>query len=407
MKLNKYFMLGLAGLAFAACSNEEGVPEVRKQDKAIIRLSLGKAGTRGLGESVANKYNNIKDLVINFYNAEGNYVDIPDTYTDENGDTYSNLDAITKAVTDLQGKHEATLEIKGVPKYATQVYIVANQPAISETGNEKGIDMSSISKAKASHIFLSSQKDCLNSTLTSMDTGEIGEDDNVVNAELTPVACRFELKDFTAKKKPADWAGAEIKSFEVKGIYINRFYPWGILSGQEIEDHYVIARGNDKNNYDIDKYKNIEYSYNNKTKTYDFGYMCDGNDISATFTYADTDLGDNTYIYTAKTPQTDQNGNYWGYQLLPGDVPHLVIKLGVVYDDGVGKENEKYLVVEKYKNGNTGLAEVTRGHVYQIDNLVFDASNLVDIPYEGTKTVSANIKVLAWVAVPITPDFSK
>ena len=26
MKLNKYFMLGLAGLAFAACSNEDGLP---------------------------------------------------------------------------------------------------------------------------------------------------------------------------------------------------------------------------------------------------------------------------------------------------------------------------------------------------------------------------------------------
>lgn len=406
MKLNKYFMLGLAGLAFAACSNEEGVPEVRKQDKAIIRLSLGKAETRGLGESVATKYNKINDLVINFYNAQGDYVDIPDTYTDQTG-TYDNVAAIKTAVDALKGgAHEAKLEIRGVPNYATQVYIVANQPAISETGNEKGIDMSSISKAKASHIFLSSQKDCLNSTLTSMETGVIKEngDNNVVNAELTPVACRFELRDFTAKRKPADWAGAEIKSFEVKGIYINRFYPWGLLSGKPTEDHDVIARENKPENYTKEKYQAIEYTYKNTTKEYDFGYMCDGNDISTDFTYADKDLGDATYIYAAKTTQTN---SWWGYQLLPGDVPHLVIELGVVYDDGDGTEKRKYLVVQKYKDGGAGLAEVTRGHVYQIDNLIFDASNLVDIPYEGTKTVSANIKVLAWVAVPITPDFSK
>ncbi|WP_294618131.1 hypothetical protein [uncultured Bacteroides sp.] len=399
MKLNKYFMLGLAGLAFAACSNEEGVPEVRKQDKAIIRLSLGKAETRGLGESVATKYNKINDLVINFYNAQGNYVDIPDTYTDENG-TYDNVDAIKTAVTDLQKKNEATLEIKGVPNYATQVYIVANQPA--QTGNEEGIDMSSIGKAKASHILLSSQKDCLNSTLTSMDTGEIEEGD-VINATLTPVTCRFELKDFTAKQKPADWAGAEIKSFEVKGIYINRFYPWGILSGQEIEDHYVIARGNDRDNYSADKYKAIEYTYNNTTKEYDFSYMCDDG-ISTSFTYVTTGLVDETYICTAKPTETNK---WWGYQLLPGNAPHLVIKLDVIYDDGVGKKEEKYLVVQKYKDGETNLDKTARGNVYQIDNLIFDASNLVDVPYEGTKTVSAQIRVLAWRSVPITPDFSK
>lgn len=404
MKFNKYLMLGLAGLAFAACSNEEGAPEAGKQDKAIIRLSLGKAETRAPGESVANKYNKINDLTINFYNAQGDYVDIPDTYTDENGTEHDNAKAKEDAVKVLQGgANETNLEIWGVPNYATQVYIVANQPA--QVGNEQGIDMSSIGKAKASHILLNSQKDCLNGTLTSMETGKIS-DAGVVNAQLTPVACRFELKDFTAKQKPADWAGAEIKSFKVKGIYVNRFYPWGLLSGKPTEGHDVIARESYPANYSKDAYKSIEYTYNGTTTARDFSHMCDGDDISGSFTYKTTDLAAGN-VCEATTNPTDGVANRWGYQVLPGDVPHLVVELAVIFDDGDGTEKQKYLVVEKYKAGSVSLTEVARGNVYQIDNLAFDASNLVDRPYEGTKTVSANINVLAWVPVPVTPDFSK
>lgn len=411
MKLNKYFMLGLAGLAFAACSNDENLPENGKEaNKTIIRLAFGKAETRGLGETVVKKYNKINDLIINFYNAQGNYVDVPETYTDEEGVTYDNKKAIEDAVAELKKPdvHEVTnLVIYGVPKSATEVYIVANQP--EATGNEKGIDISSINNAQKSHILLSSQKDCLNSTLTSQRTGGIDKDNNTVNATLTPVASRFELKDLVANPKPADWTGAEIESFTVKGIYINRFYPWGLLSGGDVANHDQIARGDVKENYTKEAYGKIKYNYNGTgEKEYDFSYMCDGNDISATYTYAAATEGETSFIYKATlNAAEDGTANWYGYQILPGVAPHLVIELAVMYDDGNTEAQKKYLVVEKYKNGDASLGNTERGYVYQISTLAFDASNLVDVPYEGTKTVTANISVAAWEAVTITPDFSK
>lgn len=407
MKFNKYFMLGLAGLAFAACSNDENPSDNGKEaNKTIIRLAFGKAETKGLGETVVKKYNNINDLIINFYNAQGNYVDVPDTYTDEvSGKTYDNKQSIANAVATLKGgAHEATLEIGGVPSSATEVYIVANQP--EATDNEKGIDISSINNAQKSHILLSSQKDCLNSTLTSQRTGVITN--GQVNATLTPVASRFELKDLVANPKPADWTGAEIKSFTVKGIYINRFYPWGLLGGGDVANHDQIARGDDKANYTKEKYGAILYNYNGTgEKAYDFSYMCDGNDISATYTYAAA-TGDEAFIQKATLNATEGGvENWYGYQILPGEAPHLVIELAVMYDDGNAAAQQKYLVVEKYKSGDAGLEKTERGYVYQISTLEFDASNLVDVPYQGTKTVTADISVAAWEAVPITPDYSK
>lgn len=406
MKFNKYFMLGLAGLAFAACSNDENLPENGKEaNKTIIRLAFGKAETKGLGETAVKKYNKIDDLIINFYNAQGNYVDVPETYTDQtNNKTYDNKKAIADAVAALKGgAHETTLEIGGVPNSATEVYIVANQRAVS--GNEKGIDISSINNAQKSHILLSSQKDCLSSTLTSQRTGKIT--DGQVSATLTPVASRFELKDLVANHKPAEWTGAEIESFEVKGIYINRFYPWGLLSGEKVANHEQIARGDIKENYSKAAYSAIKYDYNGTgEKEYDFSYMCDGDDISAAYTYA-APTGTEDFIQKATLNATNGVDNWYGYQILPGEAPHLVIELSVMYDDGNTAAQKKYLVVEKYKSGDASLSETERGYVYQISTLAFDASNLVDVPYEGTKTVTADIVVAAWEAVPITPDFSK
>ena len=62
MKLNKFFMLGLAGLAFTACSNEEEFDpnDSGKENKVLVNLTLGRASTKSLSESAANLYNNIK-----------------------------------------------------------------------------------------------------------------------------------------------------------------------------------------------------------------------------------------------------------------------------------------------------------------------------------------------------------
>ena len=51
MKLNKYFMLGLAGLAFAACSNEdEGNDILTKGTKQIsVTISAGNYGQTKAG----------------------------------------------------------------------------------------------------------------------------------------------------------------------------------------------------------------------------------------------------------------------------------------------------------------------------------------------------------------------
>lgn len=416
MKLNKYFMLGLAGLAFAACSNDDAFDMGKESNKAVIKISFGRAESRALGETLVDRYNKISDLTINFYTAQGIIVPIPDTYTDpETNESYSNANAIQAAENALKdGEIETELTIKGVPNSATQVYIVANQPTTSPGGNAAALDVSSITKVKASHILLSSQQDCLNSTLTSWNTGKI--ENGAVTATLTPVPARFELKDLTAKKAPADWTGAEIQSFKVRGIYMNRFAPWGTLSGDlpaGITEIPVIANTDKTENYSVEHYGETTYNYNGTgDKQYDFSFMCDGNDISNSFNYITADLladqimSAQTVVGTA-TETNPTGAQWWGYPILPGAIPHLVIELGVIYNDGSNKEVTRYLVVKKYKdNSGTSVPTATRGYVYQISNLIFDASNLTQVPYEGVQTITATINVAKWKVAPIQPDFN-
>ena len=48
MKLNKFFMLGLAGLAFAACSNEDEVGNDLSQNSKTITVKIETGGYRYL-----------------------------------------------------------------------------------------------------------------------------------------------------------------------------------------------------------------------------------------------------------------------------------------------------------------------------------------------------------------------
>ena len=76
MKLNKYFMLGLAGLAFAACSNEdEGNDILTKGTKQIsVTISAGSYGQTNAGSGWTEifiypgyKFKAIDGLITNFH----------------------------------------------------------------------------------------------------------------------------------------------------------------------------------------------------------------------------------------------------------------------------------------------------------------------------------------------------
>lgn len=383
MKLNKYFMLGLVSLTFAACSNEEekNVTTDNTEGKVYVSLSLGSAKSRSLGESAEGKTNNIKNLKVFFYTSSNQYVN----YVVDQA-------VLNKAVTDLATAQSATIELTEVPGSADRIYIIANEKeknpiAIGSWAAVENTDIYLVNQVKESFTTFSNEE----STMT-------GYSKITSNTEVTlkPVTCRLEVQNFIAQKAPASFLGKDIEKFDVKGIYINSFYAQGKLGN--IADNNREQVDMKEKGFNATAYADYKYLFDEPT------YAPTENPTATSTTYT---TGNGIWkVSPVQSTNENQPKKWWGYSVLKGYVPHLIIKLDVTYD-GDSAPVERYLTIHQYKiaAGSTPLDTFERGNAYRIENLMFDATNLTEEPYEETKTVSATVSVSPWTGVDILPDF--
>lgn len=387
MKLNKYLMFAMAGVAFAACSNEdEVVPSGNQDGRVYVNLSLGSAEARSVGQSASGLKNDVDNVTIYFYTANGTYLqDV------QPGTANDNEKALAAALETLKTAKSATVSLTGIQASANQIYIVVNEPTTA-------INKTSLTNARKSIINLSEQVATTftrfsgeKSTLTGLATITDGADNkSTANVKLTPVPSRIEVQNFIATTKPADFGGSEIEKFDVTGIYINAFYTQGYLDiTDKITDSKVDMGGVGT------EYTEEKYGVN--------AFMCDDLAAADITSAASTVNGE---IWKVSPAAMDGvTSPYWGYQVLKGDVPHMIVKMNVTYV-GATTPEVRFLTITGYKKtaDQSELTEVKRGEVYRITNLKFDASDLTPNPYEKTKTISATVEVLAWEGVDIEPN---
>ena len=423
-------MLGLAGLAFAACSSDDEVPQMTDNTEGNVRvtLSLGRTvGTRSLGVTADGQYNLIQSLQFVFYDGSGNYVAYP-LQGELNGIKYNNQTAISEALANLNkpDTHSTEVVLKDIPGSAKKLLIIANNKS---TGD---INTGSLTQTQASIIHLSEQnknefkvfsgeESTLSGLAESFSTQQVeGKVAYNASVELRPVPSRIEVGNITATSAPYNYTGADISKFKVLGYYINNFYTTGALSAQlEPSQRQKVDNGSDATKYTQEAYGKLD-------KIGDFTFMCD----EPTEGQIEYVAGETPNIWQGTTAKNEQQANqYWGYQILKGDVPHIVIKLSVDYaekGDIPAQENVvKFLTISGYKYGAAfrepfdadGDGEITtfqtgapvkymhRGHVYKVENIVFNANDLTEAPYEETKNIQAMVTVSAWKGVPVTPEF--
>ncbi|MDE5759569.1 MAG: hypothetical protein K2I11_01080, partial [Bacteroides sp.] len=412
MKFNKYFMLGLAGLAFAACSNDEDITNQKDGDKVLLKLSLGRTEqTRAVETSAAGLFNNVLDLKAYFFTSDSRRLEID---AESQAKNEAELAAAVAALNSSTGTTEraTTIALTGVPATATQIYVVANENTPIQTGNldaarNTTIYLKGLVKRadEMEHVF-----DQQNSLMTGLANIVDGGADGATTADvrITPVSSRLEIQKLTAMKVEGNDV-VNIENFQLKGIYINRFHPEGKLDPEKnapVSERKKVDHGSNKTEYTEANYK--QTSYNNTT--IDFGFMCDeySTPISSTAS-ATTD---------AICEVNCEAGKTWGYPVLAGkqdgeevdgafDVANIVIELSVKME-GVAERRNKYLTIIGYKQADANKTPVltfARRNVYRINDLQFNINDLTDVPYEGTKSVTATVTVLPWIGVPVTPEF--
>lgn len=400
MKISKYFMLGLAGLAFAACSNDEDVTNQNEEGKVRVTLSLGKTDTRALSPTAKGVYNTVTDLKIIFYNSAGAYVAHPVSGTV--GDVpYNNETAVSNAVATLNSGHSATIELKEIPSSATQMLVVANS-----NNKTNGVSTQSLKAARETTIYLKQQVinnyqtfEGEESRMTGLATIKTENGVSTANVQLKPVPSRIELKDVTAQKLPTgvEWGGVDIKSFEVLGFYVNAFYETGFLDATDDPNRPKIDNAGETKNYTKAAYT-----------TAGWGFMCDEPTDGQMTSQAGTE-GSNVIW---ENIVTDRNDKYFGYMAIKGTPVDVVIKLNVTFTDGT--TGIKYLTIRNYtyaagQDGYTAGERVStfeRGTVYRVNNVTFDVRDLTDVPYEKTINLTATVEVLPWVGVDVNAGFN-
>lgn len=399
MRLNKYFMLGLAGLAFAACSNDEDVNLNTLGDR-VVKMSISReVVTRAVDAPVnAGFVNSVADATIYFVAGGGNVVGTRLLTNEE-------ITALNSA-----GNHKTEVTCTKVDASAVRAYVVANttinnvtlnaastatldastanltQQNTKRTAADDGIASDATNTAQYTTLRGLSTSDFSKTTKTNenVDPKEVIYEGSVT---LAPIVCRLEINGIqsTTIATDAEEAGADdVVAFTVEGIYINNFYTAGTLGGTETDRQDF---GSDES-----KYTNANY----QTWSYATDYL---NQAATAVSGSSTD-----YAVTVAANMT------WARQLFAGEVPHIVVKLtGVKYgsDDASAHGVIKYLTITSYKDSDKApLEKVAAGKVYKISEIVFNGNDLTDIPYQTTKTIEATVEIAAWTAENITPEFN-
>jgi len=407
MKLNKYFMLGLAGLAFAACSNDEDITNQKDGDKVLLTLSLGRTEqTRAVETSAAGLFNNVLDLKAYFFTSDSRRLEIDAASQTANEAELAKAVATLNASTGIT-ERVATVALTGVPATATQIYVVANQNTPIQTGNLEAARNTTIYLkglvARASEMTnVFDQQNSLMTGLAGIADG--GDGTATANVQITPVSSRLEIQKLTAMRVEGTDV-VNIENFQLKGIYINRFYSEGKLDPQKnapAADRTSVRKDHGSTT--------TEYTAANYT-TDGFSFMCDEYTTPISSTASTT----TDAICEVNCPTENK---CWGYPVLAGkqegeqvdgvyDVANIVIELSVKIE-GVAERRNKYLTIIGYKQASAAQTPVltfARRNVYRITDLQFDINDLTDVPYEGTKSVTATVTVLPWIGVPVTPEF--
>lgn len=252
------------------------------------------------------------------------------------------------------------------------VYVVANVPAAQK---DVFAALSTLRDVKAAETLITTQRDYTHVGLSNRDgvekviTDDDGDGEALVLVNLSPVISRLELVSVRGVKvenedSPND--GKEITSFDVEGVYVDKFYRSFNWAGQGINIYQMGVAPN-------------------YTEVLDWGM---GDEVS-------TRSGVNATAAPA-------SGNVWAYNVASGGLPMLIVKVkNVLIDNSTATEvtlasgakvtaytQTFYLTVTGY----TGMSETTfqRGKIYRVGGLDF---NMDDLAHLTPNPTDVNLKV--------------
>lgn len=417
MKLNKFFMLGMVGLAFAACSNEEdavsfpdggGAVTVKLVNPSVLTKTVTDP-TEGNGNVTITG-----DITISLY----------DNQTDNVSQTMTlHSTSITNATEltfwNVTSPKKITVSINGGTNSYTGISIEglqddpANIPAYGQT--EHFTLTETMDSPNPDNAYNADQK---KGTESGAKSGDENKKYQIYTAKVTmaiPVA-RLEVSGIKHKGHPQTASGddCEYAKLTIKGVYMDNLYTLG---------------GDYSENYDagITDFYNSVFGNGTSTSKQDYCWEADkGLGTGSTAILKDEitageSEGENFLAPGSEWPKQvatsaedptmkDQAFAYNFYPAVGEDMPKFKIYFdtSVSSDPANPKPAPRFAMITKYKKENgEDLTAFEPGKIYRITNAELVDGNIIGD--EGGNTlygVEVTVKQAEWSVVKITADWA-
>lgn len=367
MKLNKFFMLGLAGLAFAACSSDDEVSNFDNGEKQSVVIKIGNEATsRTLGDSQAGlggQAGNLKDGTaiklsnVTIFYAQGTNI----------------VKSVKLSSTDTEKWNALTGDAgyveHNLPSAVNQVYIAGNYAGdLSKVATKDELEKTVVEAAD--------QKDVNNIVLYGVDESleNAGAADNlghekVLKAviDLKPLISRIEIKSIQCEDLGNQFSSIELKAIGLMNVWQN------VTLGGTATNELTLANVNEPGQ---------------TGKKYTFG--------SERFWAWDNIIGV-TLNQATDTYPTDQQ--VYGYNFIAKKEQDLQVKLYLA-----AKKGNAVTPLNNTITANFGKKDFVPGMIYQV-TLKFKEENIGPWDPSQTQCIQVNVTVQKWEVETLTPQY--
>lgn len=360
MKMNKWFMLGMVGLAFTACSNEEELGNGNIEGAGMVEISIQSPATKSVQTGTTS-----------------NTVIVGGTITVEvthNGNQ-TMMQTIPRDQTDGDNKTEYTVKFYNVINPTKVVAYCNDGKAVYEDEDIAITELQDEPQSIPAYAEATLSAADINGEMENTEDGKVYQRYTKELALQIPVA-RLELKGV---KHVDEDVSCKFATLTINGVYLNNIYA--------TKD---VATATDT------------YSWN-ESSVKDQGNFPILYDVVGTF-----GTGEDFKSGTAFPTET---GKAFAYNFFAGEgkeLPELKIYFNSAtassVDDPVTQP--RYAIVKSYKKDNQPITEFTPGTIYRITNVELDDKYIG--PNESGETVygvEVTVEEATWSVTDITADW--
>ncbi len=374
MKTAKMFLVTLAALSMAACSNNDEIPGMNNDGTKSVSLRLDGLATSSRAIGDAQKAGQIALSNLTVYFTDGTNILAKKSLSTAN-DEWAELTGAGHVFHQL-------------PSAVSQIQIVGNS-----TG--KSITETSVGNLKGSTLMAASEQEFTNVTLFGEDTEltetEGGDEhvDKVYTAtvDLKPLVARFEIGNIAC----TDLGTGPVKQFDLSVIGLMDFNSGVTLAGTASGTEYTLDNVLEPGSQAVQG--KVIFGEADENAGWAWDKISGATNITSSAPWNPGESGDKKFVY-----------QFIPNKLANGKMAQVKLVLDkVVWTDGTNNPFNS-IVTAKFQKDGVDLDKFEAGKIYTVD-YKFKGENVGPWNPDDVKCVQINVTVASWEIVALTPVF--